>query len=167
MGEERRVCNVQTVEFDGLFSIKDVTKSMFDFFTDRGYIFNEKLQTTKVSEKGKDYVIKGEFKKELNYYATSLIPFDIKAKGVVDVDVVRDKHKVSLNKGKISIVIDGCLVTDLEGRYEVSVLMMIFKAFSERFFFKSELDQLKEVVIKDHKKAVSVARGLLNLQKYN
>lgn len=166
MAEERLLASPQSVELEGLFSIHDINKAIFDFFTQQGYVFFEKLQTETVTEKGKTFMMKGDFKKKLNYYSESLIPYKIKGT-VVDVEIVRDKHKQSLNKGKVTLEFEAILVTDLEGRYEVSLMAYLIRVFSEVFFFKRDIDALAEVVMKDFKKVISVARGLLNLQKYN
>jgi hypothetical protein len=166
MAEERLVHGPQTITFEGLFSIKDINKTVFDHFTQQGYVFFEKIQTETVTDKGKTFVMKGDFIKKLNYYANSMIPYKISG-NIVDVEIIRDNHKQSLNKGKVTIEIEGVLKTDLEGRFEVSLMAYLLRVFSEVFFFKRDIDVLSETVSKDFKKALSVVRGYLNLQKYN
>jgi len=146
--------------------IQFINKTVFDFFTRQGYVFYESYQNETVTEKGKSFTLKGDFKKKLNYYAESVIPYKIKGSNVTDVEIIRDKRKVSLNKGDVAVEIEAVLRTDLEGRYEVSLLAYITRAFSERFFFKHDIDSLTETVSKDFKKVMLTVRGFLNLQKY-
>lgn len=139
MAEERLIHTPEIVEFQGIFSLKDINKTVFDFFSRQGYVFYETYQNETVSEKGKSFTLKGDFKKKLNYYAESIIPYKIKGSNITDVEIIRDKRKVSLNKGNVAVEIEAVLKTDLEGRYEVSLLAYIARAFSERFFSSTTL----------------------------
>ena len=167
MAEERLLQGPQEVVFDGIFSVKDINKAVFDFYTQNGYIYFEKFMTETVTEKGKDFSMKGDFKKKLNYYSESVISYKLKGKNIVDVEVLRDNRKFVYNKGVIRVEIESILKTDLEGRFEVSLLAYLYRAFAERFFFKRDIDVLMETVTRDYKKGLSIIRGVLNLQKYN
>lgn len=166
MAEERIVQAEQSIDFEGVFSLRDINKTVFDFFTQQGYLFFEKLQEEQVQEKKKTLYFYGDFKKKLNYYAESVISFKLRAKDFRDVTVERDRHKEMMQKGTIKIKLEAVLSTDLEGRFEVNLFAYLARAFSERFFFRREIDHLMETVDKDFKKALSIIRGMLNLQKY-
>ncbi|MFA6089644.1 MAG: hypothetical protein WC755_07305 [Candidatus Woesearchaeota archaeon] len=167
MAEERLLQGPQEVVFDGIFSIKDINKAVFDFYTQNGYVYFEKFMTETVTEKGKDFSMKGDFKKKLNYYSEAVISYKLKGKNITDVEVLRDNRKFVYNKGIIRIEIESILKTDLEGRFEVSLFAYLYRAFAERFFFKRDIDVLMEIVTRDYKKGLSIIRGVLNLQKYN
>jgi hypothetical protein len=166
MAEIRLVHTPEIVEYQGIVSIKDINRVVFDFFTQQGYTFYENYQNETVTEKGKSFTLKGDFKKKLNYYAESIIPYKIKGSNVVDVEIMRDKRKISLNKGDVAVEFEAVLKTDLEGRYEVNLMGYLLRAFSERFFFKRDIDALSQTISKDFKKAMLTVRGFMNLQKY-
>src|SRR3989338_975874 len=149
MAEERLIQAEQKIVYDGLFSIQDINKTLFDFYSQQGYLFFEKLQEENVQENGKTLFFFGEFRKKLNYYADSVISLKLRAKNFKDVEVERDnKFKQLMQKGSLSIQMEAVLSTDLEGRFEVNLLAYLARAFAERFFFHREIDQLSQIVEK-------------------
>ncbi len=153
------------VNYQGIFNLSDLLIMIDSFFRKRGYTKKVESHDEKVTEKGRSINLR-------------LRPFK-EAKGNklevqvwVNISDITDTHKkidginVSLNKGKVNIVIDAFVLYNVRGKWEARAEYTFIRTIFDKFLFKSKSKDYEGMVKTDATDLKNEIGSFLNLNKF-
>ena len=157
----------EKLEFEGLFSMKEVFRIIDKYFRlkafDKKITFDEEYQT----EKGKYIHIKTEHYKKVDSYVRLQTRLWIYANELVDVEKEVDGVKIKTQKGKLSITFDSSLQTAYFGLMaDKKPMYFLFRVLYEQYLARPRIAYWENVarhVINEVKTEIA---GYLNLNKF-
>lgn len=165
MVERKLLVGDLTLEYEGLFDCADLFRLIDDWFKQNGYDKSELKHIEKVREKGKfiDYEIV-PFKK-VSDYAQQDIDVRVMVNNMVATEITKNKQKIQLNKGKVTITINAYLVTDILERWESKPLFFFLRVLFDKFVHKRYMDQYDKALMTDVQNLHSELKAYLNLSR--
>jgi hypothetical protein len=163
MAELQSVIDKLTLTYEGLFSVKDLYKLIDDWFSERGYDKNEIKNIEVVNPEGKHLELEIEPEKSITDYAKILIHLSITIENVKEVVITKDKTKVKMNQGRLTIVFDGYLKTDWEERWETRPVFFFIRTIFDKYIYKPYTSGYKNWVSKDVNELYDKIKAYLNL----
>ena len=165
MGEKRLIIPNLTIEYEGIFDVKDFFALIDDWFKHHGYDKNEVKHVERTREKGKyiDYEILPF--KEVGDYAQYEMDIRIEVKNMKEVTVKKNGKKFKLNKGSIVLTNDVFLMTDLEEQWESHAFLFFLRTLFDKFIHKRYTDRYISGLTKDTQELHTEIKSFLNLQK--
>jgi hypothetical protein len=136
MTETTIVIDNLSLNYEGLFSVKDMYLLVDNFFAEKNYDKRESLNTEKVEPQGKFIELELEPYKKVTDYAKLVVKINIKMFNIKEVEIEKDGHKIKINQGKVNILIDGLLQTDWEGRWTSKPFYVFVRTVWDKFIFK-------------------------------
>ncbi|HME86829.1 MAG TPA: hypothetical protein VKE88_00240 [Candidatus Nanoarchaeia archaeon] len=163
MVQEKILIGDLEISYDGLFDSGDFFKLLDEWFKQNGYDKNELKHIERVREKGKfiDYEIL-PFKK-LTDYAKSKINVRVIINDLTNVTIKKDKQHVSLNKGKITILISAFLSTDITEQWEAKPIYFFFRTIWDKYINKSYTDKYEIMIMNDVQALHTELKAYFNL----
>ncbi|MBN2421431.1 hypothetical protein JXB27_04095 [Candidatus Woesearchaeota archaeon] len=166
MPERKLLVSDLTLEYEGLFDCADLFRLIDDWFKQNGYDKNEIKHIEKVREKGKfiDYEI-APFKK-VSDYAQYDIDVRVLVNNMTNADVTKNKQKLQLNKGKVTIIFNALLVTDVSERWESKPFFFFLRVLFDKFIHKRYIEQYDKGLMTDVQNLHTELKGYLNLSRH-
>jgi len=166
MVERRVVVDTINLSYSGLFSAPDLYKMLDDWLREKGYTKHEKRNYEQAFQTGKDVFLHQEPYKRITDYVKYVITADINLTGIREVVVDKDKRKVRLNEGEVSISFTGWLEFDWEHRWEKKPLFYFLRAIFDQFIFKVNTDKFEHGLIEEVNQLHTMTKAFLNLYRY-
>lgn len=166
MVERRPVIEQEQIVYEGLFKIKDIYKIIYEWLGDKGYMPVEKRVTESVTKSGKHFEIEFEPYKKYTDYAKSIIRLHLNAQNVTDAEVTIDGNKKTMQKGKVSIMLDSWLETDYEGRWETKPVFYVLRTIFEKYVYTPFLSGFVTSVRNDTLHLKEQLKAYLNLTRF-
>lgn len=166
MGERYTVVDGYSLNYEGLFSVKELYKIIDGIFKELGYDKVEVNNVEVIKPEGKYVEIKLEPYKRLTDYASLSIEILIIMENVKDVEVEKGKHKMKLNQGSITMIIDGYVDTDYENRWETTPLLFFLRVIADKYIYRPFTSGYNGQCKKDVNHVVDRIKSFLNLYKY-
>lgn len=166
MGEEFVVVESTTVSYSGLFKARDLLTEINEILTKKNYDKEEKVNSEKVTAKGKNIELEMEYSKRQSSYVKYVIGIKMKVKEMKDAVVTKGDRKLKYNDGDIEIEFSSKLKTDLAGKWKSKPEYVFFSHVINKYLYpiyiSKEISELKEhtMYLKDSVKA------FLNLYKF-
>src|SRR3989338_2725986 len=135
MSERDIVVNKLRLTYEGLFSVSDFYRFIDEWFEQKSYDKREKKNIETVNEDGKYIEIELEPWKKVSDYAKNVIHVRIIFDHITEVEVEKEGKKVTLNKGKVHIVIDAYLETDYFHRWEGKPVFFVIRTIFDKFIY--------------------------------
>lgn len=144
------------IKYDGLIDWASLYKLIYEWFTQRGYYFEEagikhKIPTPMGAEE--EYKIAG-WRKTTSYMQEE-INLNIHFFEMREVEVIKEGQKRNLIKARLIITFNGGVRTDYQERWSQTQFGQYIKSFYERYIIKKDLetvwwDRLYYVIYKLH-----------------
>lgn len=166
MAEKEVVVDKDKLNFEGLFSLKDVHGILNDWANAKGLGFEEQLHTESVQPEGRFVEMEIVMDKKVSDYVKKIHRAKIQVSGMNDKVVERNGKKVKLQHGKIQFVFDGILETDFEKRWESKPLFYLIRSVFERYVYSPYLNQFRKEIKDDLSFLKNNLAAYLNLYKY-
>jgi hypothetical protein len=166
MAERFIVVDKERLDYQGFFDAKDVLKVMDQWAKDKGYWLIEKRHGETTKPEGKYIDMEFEPFKKFTDYAKGVIKIRAQFNDVKDVVVDRDKRKLKLQDGKITIIIDGILETDYEGHWETKPVFYVLRTLFEKYVYTPFISGFERGVKEDVTALKNNLKAFLNLTRY-
>lgn len=167
VAEVKIVVDQLTINYEGLFKMKDLLKIIEDYFRrDRGYDWMEKKNEVIVTPSGKHYDLDFVPWKTLNDYTKLEAQIKISGINITEVDVEHDGVKVKLNKGKLSVVFNGYIHTDYEGKWEDKPIFYFIRTLVDKYIYSSDNSAYQKMIADDVEIVRKRVAAFLNLYRY-
>jgi hypothetical protein len=166
MTETTIVIDSLSLDYEGLFNAKDFYKLLDNFFGEKNYDKREVLSMEKVESKGKYVELEIEPYRKITDYAKLVVRVRTKMFNVKEVEVEKDGHKLRLNQGKVSVVIDGFVQTDYENRWTDFPIRLFLKTIYDKFIYKKHTDEFDAKLKEDVGLLHNQIKAFFNLYRY-
>lgn len=153
------------IQYDGLFSVKDLYALIDEYFEEKGYDKREKKNIERVSQEGKFIEIEFEPWKKITDYAQSIIKVRLQMRDVKEVVVEKDGVKVKLNQGSVNVVMGAILQTDYENKWESKAMFFFLRVLFDKYVFGSYTAEYKAEIINDFNQLIYQIKSFLNLYR--
>lgn len=166
MAEIEIVVDKLRLQYDGLFSAKDLYYMLDEWFEEKNYDRREIRHIERVTPEGKYIEYEWLPWKKYTDYAKSEIRIRVVMTDVKEVEIERDGSKVKLNQGNIRIVMDGYLTTDYENRWESKPMLIFLRTIFDKYFYKPFTVGYQQNVKGDVMELYKQVKAFLNLYRY-
>lgn len=140
----------ETLEYSGLFSMKEVFRIIDTFFRQRGFdkklIFDEQYETPN----GRYIHVKMQPYKKWDDYVRTQLRLWIYGKNLIDVEKEVEGTKIKTNQGTLLIVFDSLIQTDYRNRWDTPAFYFVMRTIMEKYILgarsKRYEDQARYVI---------------------
>ena len=165
MAEKKQVVDNETIVYDGLFEGIELHKVIDKFFQDKGYDKAELTHDEHVSENGKDVAVVVEGAAKANDYTKKVINLKIFIKGMKDVVLEKNKQRMKLQQGKVSVVFNAFMVSDVEGKWEAKPMFVFMRALVDRYIYRYYINKIEQDVKDEALHLKALVKSFLNLHR--
>ncbi len=165
MAEKKQIVENETITYDGLFEGTELYRVIDKFFQDKGYDKAELTHDEHVAETGKDVTIVVEGTNKANDYTKKVINIKIFIKGLHDVVLEKNKHKMKLQQGKVTAIFNAFMVTDIEGKWEAKPMFVFLRALVDRYLYHYYINKVEQEVKDDTLHVKALVKSFLNLHR--
>lgn len=166
MAENDKIVSGKKISYQGLFSMEELFHTIEQKLSNMGYFKVEAANTEQVLKTGKEFDIVLTPVKNLNRYARLEFQIDITGSKIKKVEVEIDGEKNEMNKGNVSFVIDGFLITDYSNHWTNSPVYFLFKVLFDRFIYPGQFSKYEQDMKNDSVALIKEIKSFLNLGKY-
>ncbi len=166
MVEKRPVIEHEQVVYEGIFSLKELYKTLYGWISDKGYAPVEKRALESVTKSGKHVELELEPYKKFSDYAKSVIRIHVTCHNLADAEVTVDGHKKKMQKGKAIITFDSWLETDYEHKWETQPAFYVLRSVFEKYVYTPFLSGFITSVRNDTLQVKEQVKSFLNLEKF-
>ena len=167
MGHVKIIVDHEKIDYKGPLNCSDLFRLINNFVMERG--FDSKIE--------KDFEHHTESGTQIEWqaapwkimagaeYARHIIKVRILAKDLTKVDVVKNGKKTKLDKGRISIIIDGFIETDVDGRWEQNPFFVLLRTIYDNFIYKIYTERFENRLVHDINQLAHAIKQYLNVYK--
>ena len=166
MVETQIIVDGLNLEYDGLFSARELYMLIDKFFKDHMYDKREVSNMEKVEAHGKFIEIEFQPYRKMSDYVKFIIRIKLSMRDVKEVEIEKDGHKLKVNKGKVRFIFDGFLETDYEGRWEGKPMYVFVRTVFNKFVYKVYTARFEEMLTQDVDTLYNEIKAFLNLYRY-
>ncbi|NTV23121.1 MAG: hypothetical protein HGA85_01955 [Nanoarchaeota archaeon] len=155
------------MNFEGLFSMKEVFRVVDKYFRTKGFdkkiIFDEEYNT----EKGKYIHVKAEYYKKTDAYVRLQVRLWIYANDLIEVEKEVEGVKVKTNHGKFNIIFDGQLQTGYitDNFNDTKPLYFFWRVIYEQYIARPRIAYWENVIRHVITELKTEVAGYLNINK--
>ncbi len=166
MVEKRPVLEHEQIVYEGIFSVKELSKTLFGWMSDKGYAPIETRAQESVTKTGKHIELELEPYKKFTDYAKSVIRIHLTGHNITDVEITKDGHKKKMQKGKVVITFDSWLETDYEHKWESQPAFYVLRSLFEKYVYTPFLSGFISSVRNDTTHLKDQVKAYLNLTRF-
>lgn len=166
MVERKLLIDEESMDYEGLFDLKEFYSIIDDYLKLKGYDKFEPLNEEQVFPTGKDIHIIIRPMKWYTDYARNVLKIELQMKQIKDVETEIDKLKVKMNQGKIKILFSCYLETDWEGRWEQKPLYHFIRTLFDKFVYRQHTQDFEQEVLSDMRELREKMGAYLNLHRF-
>lgn len=151
----------------GIFDMNELYKTMFRWFSQHNYDFQEKEYIDKVQPDGGRVLELGwwSYRKISDY-----VRFRIKVKflvvGLKDIEIEVDGMKRKTNSGDCEIRFTAWIETDYEGKWEANPITKFFREFYNKYIMRSRIEDYETELHEELYELMGEVKAFLNLYKF-
>ncbi|MFT4303359.1 MAG: hypothetical protein ACMXYG_02250 [Candidatus Woesearchaeota archaeon] len=166
MVERLVLVDKQKLDYEGLFTVKELYELIDNFYDKHGYQKREIKDVEVVKKNGRFITQVYEPWKQLSDYAKSVFKVQMILENVRDLEIKKQGIKMNVNQGKVKFIFDVYLENDFEHRWENKPGFFFVRVLFDKYIFKPFTTDYQGYVMKDFKAFVNEIRAYLNLHKY-
>jgi len=166
MTEQDKIVSGKKISYNGLFNMEELFYNIEKKLSNMGYLKVESSNIEQVLESGKEFDIVLKPVKALNRYAQLEFNIDITGNKIKTVEVEIDGEKHEMNKGTVTVVIDGFLITDYSAHWTNSPFYFLLKVLFDRFIYPGQFSKYEIEMKEDSESLIKELKSFLNLGKY-
>jgi hypothetical protein len=172
-GQRTYLVERQRMHYEGMFVIRDLYKTIDEYYEEKDYNKREILNAEIVKDNGERFIeIIFEPWRKISDYAKSVIKTRMLLENVKEVEIEKDGLKRVVNQGKIQFVFDVYAETDYPewendgmGMWGKSSPHTFIRILFDRYFFKNYTKYIYAECMNDHKLLLFHIRTYLNMNK--
>jgi hypothetical protein len=154
------------MSYNGFFSFSDFYNFCYSWLTEEtGLDF---LSETKYSEKltgdAKELEIKWSGERKMTDYFKMEIKIQFRVGNLTKAEIVKDGIKISTNKGRVEMKIEGILARDYDGKFETSPFKKFLRSIYEKWVIPSRIEQYQGKVAEGCDEFLNQAKAYLDLE---
>jgi len=166
MAEVKTLIDGKSLSYEGVFSIKDLYKTIDTWFKDRGYDKQEVKNWEDVSENEKQIVLEIiPYKKVSDYARIDIRVFMIFSR-LSEIDIERNGIRSKMNKGRAEFYFDAYVVTDYENKWQTRPIFFFIKNIIEKFIYRAYTTNYDSEAIRDCTDIENEIRSFLNMNRF-
>ncbi len=163
-GEKDKIFSSK-VKYSGVFIFSNFYKFCYDWLVDEfGLKVVEEKYTEKIKGTSKDVEFHWVGTKEVTDYFKFELKAKFKVDGMEDVEVVQDKIKAKMNKGRIEVGISSTLIRDYKGKFEQNAFKKFLRGIYEKWVISSRISQYEEKLVGNSDEFLSQIKAYLDLE---
>ena len=166
MSEKKIVVDHLSINYKGLFDVKELYRLIDSFFKEKGYDKRETRNTEFVSPEGKYIELELEPFKKVSDYVKLIFRLTIIIKNLREVEVEKRKHKIRMNKGDVLIITDGFVMTDYENRWEGKPEYVFIRTIFDKFIYRRYTSDFEGMLVADVEELQAALKSFLNLYRF-
>ena len=166
MAEKQLVIDGLELDYNGLFRVESLLKTIDELVAERGYEKYEKRREEVVKPTGKDWSMELRPLKKKSEWEILMVKMRISVTGMTDVEVLKDGKKEKLQKGNIHIIFDAWKITDWQARWEQKPWLYLLRTLFEKAFIKVHTDKYAAEAIDDTHHIFNNVKAHLNLHRF-
>ena len=166
MSEQKLVIDQLKLNYEGLFDLNGLYRTITAHFYEKGYDMREDKNYEQVLPTGKDIEIELRPWKKTTEYFKNIIKVRMKFLNVKNVEVEKEGHTIKINQGKIMMILDGYLVSDYENKWERDPLLYFIRTIYDKYIFKRYFAQAEKWLVNDVYQLHGKIQKYLNLYHY-
>ncbi|MBD3204488.1 hypothetical protein GF327_09430 [Candidatus Woesearchaeota archaeon] len=163
----------ERIEYEGLFSMKEVFRILDKYFRQKGYdkkiVFDEEYHT----ETGKYIHVKFTPYKKVDDYIRIMMRIWIYAHNLIEVEKELEGKKIKTNQGKLLMIFDSQMMTDYRESWSVSdpelgfkPIYFLIQVLMEKYIYRKRLAHWEGVIRHTLIGAKTEVASYLNLNKF-
>ncbi|MEA2037637.1 MAG: hypothetical protein U9O94_09070 [Nanoarchaeota archaeon] len=149
MVEKKFVIDGMRLNYDGPFNVIEFYQKVEDWIQSKGKEKEIKNKSEHVEPNGKNIEWFLEIWENVTEYARSLVRIRVILKDVKDFKPKKKTKKRNLSKGKVLIIFDGILETDIEGRWQQKSIYYFIRALADKFVHKFYMNKIEDKLAAD------------------
>lgn len=154
----------QFVKHKGYFNFKDLYNFCQEWLKDEGYDLAEDQYTEKITNDGKEVIIRWTAKKEISDYFRNIIELRWHILHMKDAQVEVDGKKKKINEGDIKITFSADLERDYEKRWEDRPGWKFMRGIYDRYVIRTRIDEYEKRLIEKAAEFIEQVKGFLQLE---
>ncbi|MBN1502406.1 hypothetical protein JW930_02585 [Candidatus Woesearchaeota archaeon] len=166
MSELISTVTAETLNFEGLFSMKEIFRIIDKYFRTRAFdkkiLFDEEFYTSN----GKYIHVKAEYYKKWDNYIRMQIRFWLYVHNLVEVEKEVEGQKIKTNNGKITIIFDGFIQSDFRHRWDSKPIYFLIRTLFEKYFYNGKMEYWENISKYIIYELRSELTSYLNMSKY-
>lgn len=148
----------------GFFVFSEFYKFCYMWLNEeKNFDLAESVYKEKIKGDAKEIEIEWKGSSKVTDYFKFEIKVDFRILGLTDVEIVKDGHKIKMNKGDAEIKIKGTLVRDYDGKFEKSSFQKFLRSVYEKWIIPSRIDEYGEKLIGICDEFLGQAKAFLDL----
>jgi len=147
----------EKVEHTGLIDFKGMYSYAHNWLKNNQYGVDEIEYKEKIDGNKKNISIKWEATKIVSDYFKIKHEIRFNIQNMTDVEIEIDGKKKQINKGFLEMPIKGILITDAQGKWEISPLYRFWRDIYNKYIIPSRIDRMKDKVfdeLRDFKESI-------------
>ena len=153
----------QTIKKKGYFNFNGFYTFCFDWFGNEGFDLYEDEYTEKLSDFGKEIIIKWKAEKKITDYFKFQLKIDWHILGMNSAEIERDGKKEKTNKGDLKLKIKSEFVRDYENRWEKKPMNKFMRGIYEKYIIRTTVDEYENRLAGKSSQFVSEVKAFLEL----
>jgi hypothetical protein len=149
MSEKRLVVDQLKFAYTGLFDLPGLYKLIDSFFYEKGYDKRESMNSEQVMPDGRDIYLELMPFKSITDYFKMQVKIRLHVGHMKKLEIDRDGAKVPINEGELSIVFDGYLQSDRQGRWNNTPVQWFIRTIFDKYIFKGHFVRAEQWVVSD------------------
>ena len=163
--EIQHVAMGMQVNYQGIFNFAELLVMIDSFLKQKGYSKHIMSHNEKVTESGR--TINLRMRPFLKIKANKLeIQIWLNVSDMTDIKKKIDGIDIILNKGKVNIVLDAFVLSDMRGKWEARAEYTFIRTIFDKFLFRSKSKDYEGMVKKDTVELKNEIASFLNLNKF-
>lgn len=156
----------KTLEYEGLFSAKELWKVIDQVFEQHKFDKVEFKNSEQVFKDGKQLRFDIRPYKKLSDYVKAEIKVILVAKNMKEVEITKKGITKKLYTGHVEIAFTAYLLTDYEHAWETKPFYYFIRMLIDKFVYRSYIQEAKAQIVSITNELYDEVRSYLNMQKF-
>jgi len=144
MGTYNIVVDHMKLDYAGIFDPNAMFKKITHWFNEHGIQRTEPKSFEYVLPDGKSIEWECGYWRRMTDYSRNIYKLRILMSGINDIQVMYEKKKLKLKKGKVLIYFDGYINWDDRNRWEGSAMLQFIRTMFHKYAYKGYTEKLEQ-----------------------
>lgn len=166
MGHIKIVVDHDKIDYSGPLNISELLKLIEGFIWERGFDKRQDKDFEQNTDKGKFIEWQISPWKWISDYARFIIKVRVLGYDIVKTEIVANGKKSKVDNGRVIIVVDGFVESDLQSKWEQNPFMHLIRAIYDNFIHKAYTERFEQIMIHDINHLHHHIEKLLNIYRH-
>ncbi|MBI2138584.1 hypothetical protein HYU13_03280 [Candidatus Woesearchaeota archaeon] len=164
MSSFRLIVDHLKLDYSGTFDFKGLIRVINAWAFEKDMEKNENKANEIETPDGRQIEYENQVTKRLSDYTIFCLKMRILGKNLKKVELVKDKRKMKVDRGRILFFLDGFLQTDSESKWEDRPLLIFLRTMFDKFIYKLYTDRFERQLTRDCYELFHLVERFLNMQ---